>query len=126
MGGPSGVTYAYKSSIRQPSTSFFSKATTSDHDHQRGQTHLRQPPINNKVRPVNKATLIARQEQHRLRLLDSLTEAPAGEVDLAAMALGRVVAEPVLQERRTAGKPSGSVYPFSPRMGWGRGAVAES
>jgi hypothetical protein len=54
--------------------------------------------INNKVGTVDKAALIAGKEKNGLSLLNSLTEAASGEVDLAAVALGFVVSEPVLEK----------------------------
>ena len=62
-------------------------------------THLRHPPIDNKIRAVHETALVAGEEEHGLGLLDGLAEAAGWEVDLAAVALGRVVAEPVLEER---------------------------
>lgn len=50
---------------------------------------------------VDKAALVACKEEDGLCLFDSLTKPAAGEVNLATMALGLVVTEPVLQERRT-------------------------
>jgi hypothetical protein len=55
--------------------------------------------INDKVCTVDEAALVAGQEQNRLSLLDSFTEATSGEVDLAAVTLLSVVTEPVLEER---------------------------
>ena len=58
----------------------------------------RHPPINDKIRPVHEPALVAREEKHRLRLLDRFAEAAGREMDFAAVALGRVVAEEVLEE----------------------------
>lgn len=58
---------------------------------------------------VHEAGLIAREEQHGLGLLDGLAEAAGREVDLAAGALGGVVAEPVLQERGVEGRGAQAV-----------------
>lgn len=55
--------------------------------------------IDHEIRAVDKAGLVAGQEEHSLRLLDGLTEAAGGEVDFAAVALLSVVAKPVLEER---------------------------
>lgn len=54
--------------------------------------------VNDKVRAVDEAALVASQEEDCLRLLDSLAETAAGEVDFAAVALLNVVAEPVLEQ----------------------------
>jgi hypothetical protein len=58
----------------------------------------RHTTINHKVRAVNKAALIASQEENGLGLLNCLAEAARGKVDFAAVTLGLVVAEPVLEE----------------------------
>lgn len=55
--------------------------------------------INHKVSAVDETALVAGKEKHGLGLLDGLTEAAAGEVHLATVALGLVVSEPVLQKR---------------------------
>ena len=55
--------------------------------------------IDDEIRAVDKACLVAGQEENSLRLLDGLAEAAAGKVHFAAMPLLGVVAEPVLQER---------------------------
>lgn len=60
--------------------------------------------IDDEVATVDEASLIARQKQHSLSLLDSLTKAAGGEVDGAPLALGLVVAEPVLQQRGVEGR----------------------
>jgi len=59
--------------------------------------------INDEIRAINEARLVAGQEKDSLGLLDGLAEAAAGEVDFAAVALLGVVAEPVLQERCAGG-----------------------
>jgi len=61
-------------------------------------TYLRHPSINNKISPVHEAAFVAGEEEHRLRLLNSFAETAGGEVDFASVALGSVVAEPVLEE----------------------------
>jgi hypothetical protein len=58
--------------------------------------------IDNEIRAVDKAALVASKEQDRLCLLDSLTKTTAREVDFTAVALGRIVAKPVLKERSAA------------------------
>lgn len=55
--------------------------------------------INDKVRAVHEAALVAGQEQDRLSLFNSLTETTRREVDLATQTLGLVVAQPVLEKR---------------------------
>ena len=54
--------------------------------------------VDDEVRAVDEAALVASQEEDCLRLLDSLAETAAGEVDFAAVALLNVVAEPVLEQ----------------------------
>jgi hypothetical protein len=54
--------------------------------------------VNDEVRTVDEATLIASQEEDCLRLLNSLAETAAGEVDFAAVALLNIVTEPVLEQ----------------------------
>ena len=58
--------------------------------------------VNHKVAAVDKAALVAGQEDDRVRLLDGLAESARGEVHLATEALGLVVAEPVLQKGSAA------------------------
>ena len=54
--------------------------------------------IDDKVCTVDEAALVAGQKHHGLRLLHSLAETAGREVHFAAVALGRIVAEPVLKE----------------------------
>jgi hypothetical protein len=54
--------------------------------------------VNDEVRAIDEATLIASQEEDCLRLLNSLAETAAGEVDFAAVALLNIVTEPVLEQ----------------------------
>ena len=54
--------------------------------------------IDDKVGAVDEAALVGREEEHRLRLLNRLAEAAGWKVHFAAVALGGVVAEPVLEE----------------------------
>jgi hypothetical protein len=54
--------------------------------------------VNNEVCTVDKAALVAGKEKYCLSLLNSLAETTCGEVDLAAVTLGLVVAEPVLEK----------------------------
>ncbi|KLP05082.1 Uncharacterized protein Y057_13151 [Fusarium fujikuroi] len=48
---------------------------------------------------IDKARLIARQEQDSLRLLNGLTKPPHREVNLTSVTLLLIITEPVLQER---------------------------
>lgn len=54
--------------------------------------------IDNEIRAVDKAGLVAGQEKNCLSLLNSLTETTAREVDLTAVALLLVITKPVLEE----------------------------
>jgi hypothetical protein len=54
--------------------------------------------VDNKVGAVNEAALVTSKEHDGLRLLHGLAESAGREVDFAAVALGRIVAEPVLEE----------------------------
>ena len=58
----------------------------------------RHATVDNEVGTVDKAALVARQEEYSLGLLDGLTEATTGEVHLTTEALGLVIAQPVLQK----------------------------
>lgn len=55
--------------------------------------------IDNEIRAVDEARLVAGEENNSLGLLDGLTEAASGEVNLTTVALGLVITEPVLEER---------------------------
>ena len=59
----------------------------------------RHAAVDDEVGPVDEAALVAGEEEDGVRLLDGLAEAAGGKVDFAAVALGGVVAEPVLEER---------------------------
>lgn len=61
-------------------------------------TYLGHAAINDEVLSVDETTFIASQEEHCLSLLYCFTETAAGEVDFATVALGCVVAEPILEE----------------------------
>jgi hypothetical protein len=52
--------------------------------------------VDDKVRAIDKAALIASEEENTLSLLDSLAESASREVNLATGALGLVIAKPVL------------------------------
>lgn len=54
--------------------------------------------IDDEIRAIDEARLVAGQEENSLGLLDGLAEAAAGEVHFAAVTLLGVVTEPVLQE----------------------------
>jgi hypothetical protein len=59
--------------------------------------------VNHKVGTVDEAAFVAGKEKNGLSLLNSLTEAACGEVNLAAVALGFVVSEPVLEKGSAVG-----------------------
>jgi hypothetical protein len=59
---------------------------------------LRHTTINYEICAVNKATLVTSKEENRLSLLNGLSETSSRKVNLAAVSLGLVVAEPVLQK----------------------------
>jgi len=61
-----------------------------------GAAYLSQSSIDNKIRSIDEAALVAREEQHSLSLLDGFAETPTREVNFTAMALRLVVAKPVL------------------------------
>jgi hypothetical protein len=61
-------------------------------------SYLGHPSVHHEIRPVDKAALVAGEKEHRLCLLDSLAEPARREVYLPAVALGLVIAQPVLQE----------------------------
>lgn len=67
----------------------------------RGNVALRHTTIHDEIRAIDKAALIAGKEQHSLGLLNSLSKTTSREMDLTTMSFGRVVTEPVLQERGT-------------------------
>jgi hypothetical protein len=54
--------------------------------------------VDDKVGAVDEAALVAGKEYDGLRLLHGLAESAGGEVHFAAVAFGRIVAEPVLEE----------------------------
>jgi hypothetical protein len=54
--------------------------------------------IDNKISAVNEAALVTGKEEYRLSLLNGLAKATSGEVNFTTVALGLVVAEPVLEE----------------------------
>jgi len=58
----------------------------------------RHATVNHKVRAVDETALVAGKKQNCLSLLDGLAKTSSGEVNLAAVALGLVVAEPVLEK----------------------------
>ena len=59
-----------------------------------------QAAIDDKIGAIDEAALVAGKEEDRLRLLDGFAKAARWEVNLAAKALGRIVAQPVLEEGR--------------------------
>ncbi len=58
--------------------------------------------VNDEIRAVDEAGLVASQEENCLSLLDGLSETASGEVNLTAMALFSVVAKPVLEQGSAA------------------------
>jgi hypothetical protein len=54
--------------------------------------------VNDEIGTVDEAALVAGKEKYCLSLLNSLSETTCGEVDLATVTLGLVVAEPVLEK----------------------------
>ena len=61
-------------------------------------TDLGHASIDNEVRSIDEAALIARKEEHGLSLFNGFAKASSREMDLTAVAFGCVVAEPVLEE----------------------------
>ena len=59
--------------------------------------YLRHTAVDGKIGAIDETAFIAREEKDSLGLLDGFAEAAGWEVDLAAMALFGVIAEPVLQ-----------------------------
>lgn len=55
--------------------------------------------VDNEIRAIDKAALVAGQEEHTLSLLDGLTETSTGEMNLTTVTLCCVVAKPVLEKR---------------------------
>ena len=98
VAGPSAVTYAYR--IPEVVSSSIYSDRPRRGNHRLRSTYLRHPPINHKIGPIHKTSLIASQEQHRLGLLNRFAEAARWEVYFASVAFGCVVAEPVLEEWR--------------------------
>jgi hypothetical protein len=64
----------------------------------RGGVTPRHTAIDYKVGTVDEAAFVAGKEKYRLGLLNSLAEATTGEVNLAAVTLGLVITQPVLEE----------------------------
>jgi hypothetical protein len=56
------------------------------------ETHLSQSAVNDEIATVDKAALVARKEEHRLRLLNSFAKTTSREVDFAAHPLVLVIA----------------------------------
>lgn len=73
---------------------------TSQHEQQStGITYPGHSTVNDKIGTIDKAALVASQEDHGMGLLNGLTEPSGREVDLATEPLGLIVAEPVLEKR---------------------------
>lgn len=64
-----------------------------------GDIRLGHTTIHHKVMAVDKAAVIAGQEQNRLRLLNGLPESASREVHLSPVSFGLVIAQPILQQR---------------------------
>ena len=62
-------------------------------------THLAHAAINDEIGAVDKTALIAGEEEYRLGLLDCFAEAASWKVQFAALSLGYIIAEPVLEKR---------------------------
>jgi hypothetical protein len=58
----------------------------------------RHAAIDHKVRAVDEAALVAGKEKDRLSLLNGLAKTTSREMNFTAVALGLVVAEPILEE----------------------------
>jgi hypothetical protein len=54
--------------------------------------------VDNEISAVDEAALVAGKEENRLSLLNGLAKATSGEVNFTTVALGLVVAEPILEE----------------------------
>jgi hypothetical protein len=61
--------------------------------------YLGQSSIDHKVCGIDEAALIAGEEHHSLSLLNGFAKTTGWKVNLAAMTLRLVVAEPVLEQR---------------------------
>lgn len=59
---------------------------------------LGQAAVNDKVRGIDEAALVAGEEHHRVRLLNSLAKATSGEMHLTTEALRLVITKPVLEK----------------------------
>lgn len=68
-----------------------------------GYVGLAHTTINGEVMSVDEAGLIAGQEDNSVSLLNGLTEATGGEVNLTAITLLLVITEPVLKQGRVEG-----------------------
>ena len=66
----------------------------------RGDICLGETTINNKVRGINKAALVASQKYNRMSLFNGFPKPTGREVNLPTKALLLVIAEPILQEGR--------------------------
>ena len=67
-------------------------------------TYLGHTAVNNKVSAVDEAALITGQEYNGMCLLNGLTETTSGEVNLTALTLGLVIAQPILEKRSATRK----------------------
>lgn len=64
----------------------------------KGREYLGHAAVDDKVSAVDEAALVAGEEEHGLGLLDGFAEAAGGEVDLATVALSRIISEPILKK----------------------------
>ena len=62
------------------------------------QTYLAHSTVNNKVSSVDKAALVAGEEDDSVGLLDGLTETAGREVNLTTETLSLVITQPVLEK----------------------------
>jgi hypothetical protein len=65
-----------------------------------GHVRLGHSTIDDKIRAVDERALVGSQEEHGLSLLDGFSESTSREMNLTPVPLCRVVAEPVLEQRR--------------------------
>jgi len=61
--------------------------------------YLGETTIDNEVGSIDKAALVASQEDHTPGQFNSLTKTTGREMDLTTMAFGSIISEPILQQR---------------------------
>lgn len=101
MAGPSGVTYA----LIYVSDTYIQR--------NENKTYLSHSTINNEISTVDEAALVTGKEKHSLSLLNRLTKAPSWEVHLASVALGLIITQPILKERRVQRRRAKRVEPVA-------------